>query len=106
MILDEPALIGPKDEDILRVSEWSNPSIEDAAFIVRAVNSHEELLATLKGAEKVLRKFLPVLEQHTDDDGQHAGEWLDEIKEVVAKFEAIANCREYISEIRNTKEVA
>ncbi len=65
-------------------------SREDAEFIVRAVNSHEELLATLKGAEKVLRKFLPVLEQHTDDEGMLAGEWLDEIKEVVSKFEAVA----------------
>jgi hypothetical protein len=56
---------------------------DTAAFIVKACNSHDELLAALEGAQQAIRKALPFLP--ADDEAIFCGEWLDEINEAIAK---------------------
>ncbi len=54
----------------------------NSAFIVRAVNSHEELLDTLKGITKAFKKLSEKYEpDHTD------AEWLAHATEAIAKAE-------------------
>jgi hypothetical protein len=78
-----------KDKTIVMANAYShtdpNEAMERAAFIVRAVNSHEELLAVLKGAEKAIRKALPFVP--ADNEAHFVGEWLDEVKAAIDKAE-------------------
>ena len=62
----------------------------NAAFIVTACNSHAANLArivaleaTLKGAQKALRKALPYMAD--SDDSHYVGEWLDEVNSALLK---------------------
>jgi hypothetical protein len=55
----------------------------DAALIVRAVNAHAELVATLTGMRNAMRLAMPHLP--ADSVAIHCGEWLDEANEVIWK---------------------
>lgn len=61
-----------------------NQNLTNAAFIVRSVNAHEELLLALKNA----RYALEVCKEKLDPSGKGLWKSLDDIDEAIAKAEA------------------
>lgn len=73
-------------KQIARVN--SNVGLTHEGYDVPRATAHlvaaaPELLSALKGAQLALRKALPHLP--ADDEAIYCGEWLDEIKEAIAK---------------------
>lgn len=75
-------LVDSQDESVANLSRLGGKAIEkqriNAAFIVRAVNSHEELLACLKGAMMIVKTL------SSDNDTV----FVKEAEQVIAKAEA------------------
>ncbi len=75
-------------------AEWTDGSIvcsvinkADAAFIVRAVNAHEELLSLLKNINEFLSEGMSLSPNALIDDCEEAETFAQAVKQAIAKAE-------------------